>query len=133
MRNPTNSRPRALLRLLGVVALSAALAGGASACAALSSGEPRTGWDAGSSDEQIVELKITNQNFKDARIYALWDGERRRLGMVNGNTSQEFRVQWRPGATLRIEVDFVAGGGFVSSGVSTWPGEAFEFVIPAHA
>ena len=133
MTNPTMFLPPTLIRFLGPAALSVALALGAVGCASLSGGESRTGWDVGSSEEQVVELQITNQNFKDARIYALWGGERRRLGMVSGNTSQTFRVQWRPGANLRIEVDFLAGGGFVSESVSTWPGEAFEFIIPANA
>lgn len=133
MTNPKMSRPPTLIRFLGAGALGLALAAGAVGCASLSGGESRTGWDVGSSEEQVVELQVTNQNFKDARIYAIWGGERRRLGMVSGNSSQTFRVQWRPGATLRIEVDFLAGGGFLSEGVSTWPGEAFEFIIPANA
>jgi hypothetical protein len=132
MKKLVQAPPHSLLRFLGVVTFSLLVAG-VTACAGLSGGESRGGWDVGSSQEQIVQLQVTNQNFKDARVYVLWDGERRRLGMVNGNSSQNFRLQWRPGATLRIEVDFVAGGGFVSSGVATWPGEAFEFVIPAHA
>lgn len=132
MNDPTKSRRPIPFHLLGMLAVTAFLASTASGCASLSGGEPSTGWDVGS-QEEVVELLVSNQNFKDARIYVRWDGERRRLGMVNGNSRQTFRLQWRPGATLRIEVDFVAGGSFVSSGVSTWPGEAFEFVIPAHA
>jgi hypothetical protein len=130
-----HARSRALpaVRFLGGGSAIILLILAVSGCGGLSGGETRTGWDVGSSGDQTVQLQVSNHNFKDARIYVLWDGERRRLGMVTGNSSETFRVQWRPGATLRIEVDFVAGGGFVSSGVATWPGEALEFVIPAHA
>jgi len=118
-------------RLLRTGLLLVVLLTSVPACVA-SGGGGRGGWDSSDSRAQVVELQVTNLNFKDARIYTLWDGERRRVGTVGGNTSRTFKLQWRAGAVLRIEVDFLAGGGFVSSGVTTWPGEQFEFVIPSN-
>ena len=135
MKNTSRPQgPASLLRGLGAATLSLLLVGMASGCATLAgSGGPRSGWDVANSEERVVQLEVRNQNFKDARVYALWDGERRRLGVVNGNSSQTFRIQWRAGATFRIGVDFVAGGSFVSGGLSTWPGDTFEFIIPPQA
>jgi hypothetical protein len=101
---------------------------GPSGCAARS-GET---WAAGDAERsETVRLTLTNQTFSDARIYARWNGERRRLGIVTGNRSETFTLDWRPGATLRIEVDFVAGGSFVSEGITGWPGDSWEFIIPS--
>lgn len=115
------------LRAVLALALTLVTAG----CASFAGGESRSGWDVGGEGRETVSLRVSNQNFSDARVYALWNGERRRLGLVTGNSSQTFTMDWRPGATLRIEVDFVAGGSFVSEGISSWPGESWEFIIPA--
>ena len=120
-------RRGALLRA-GLAMLVTLVAAG---CASFAGGESRSGWDVGGEGRETVSLRVSNQNFSDARVYALWNGERRRLGLVTGNSSQTFTMNWRPGATLRIEVDFVAGGSFVSEGISSWPGESWEFIIPA--
>lgn len=117
---------RGLFRLGFAIVLVLATAG----CASVSGEGTRSGWDVGGDRRETVRLTVTNQNFSDARVYALWNGERRRLGLVTGNSSQTFTMDWRPGATLRIEVDFVAGGSFVSEGISSWPGETWEFIIP---
>jgi hypothetical protein len=128
---PARGRPAlqrgGLVRLGFAIVLALATAG----CASFSGEETRSGWDVGGDRRETVRLTVTNQNFSDARVYALWNGERRRLGLVTGNSSQTFTMDWRPGATLRIEVDFVAGGSFVSEGISSWPGETWEFIIPA--
>jgi len=127
-RSPPLLLPRAL-----AVLLAAVLALGASGCASFGGGETRNGWDVGAERNETIRLTVTNQNFSDARIFALWNGERRRLGIVTGNRSETFTMNWRPGATLRIEVDFVGGGSFVSDGISSWPGESWEFIIPPRA
>jgi hypothetical protein len=130
---PMSARMRSTRQRGGLVRLGLALvlALATAGCASFSGEETRSGWDVGGDRRETVRLTVTNQNFSDARVYALWNGERRRLGLVTGNSSQTFTMDWRPGATLRIEVDFVAGGSFVSEGISSWPGETWEFIIPA--
>jgi hypothetical protein len=74
-------------------------------------------------------LEVENQNFRDARIYVIWEGVRTRVGMVVGNTTETFRFEKQQGQLLRVEVDFVAGGGFVTEEMQVWPGETASLVI----
>lgn len=96
-------------------------------CAILPRGE-RPAPDAPSNNEPVL-LEVNNQNFQDARIYVIWDGFRERAGLVNGNTRQTLRLQSRDGQ-LRVEVDFVAGGGYVTDPIQVWRGETIQLIIP---
>jgi len=98
-----------------------------SGCAMLPRGE-RPAPDAVSNNEPVL-LEVNNQNFQDARIYVIWDGFRERAGLVNGNTRQTLRLQSRDGQ-LRVEVDFVAGGGYVTDPIQVWRGETIQLIIP---
>jgi len=107
--------------------LVAALLGLSSGCALVPRGErPPPG---ARSESEPVMLEVTNQNFHDARIYAIWDGFRERAGLVNGNTTQTLRLQSRDGQ-LRVEVDFVAGGGYITDAIQVWRGETIRLIIP---
>jgi len=77
-------------------------------------------------------LEVQNDHFSDARIYAVWGGQRERIGMVIGKTTEVMETQWRD-RDLRIQVDFVAAGGFTTDRVLVSPGETLYFQIPAHA
>jgi hypothetical protein len=113
-------------RPLGVV-LVALLLVVSSGCSLIPRGErPPPGTR---SQNEPVMLEVTNQNFQDARIYAIWDGFRERAGLVNGNTTQTLRLQSRDGQ-LRVEVDFVAGGGYVTDPIQVWRGETIRLIIP---
>lgn len=121
-RSPQRSRswPRGLpVLLLAGIALSG--------CTLLPRGE-RPAPDARSNNEPVL-LEVNNQNFQDARIYVIWDGFRERAGLVNGNTRQTLRLQSRDGQ-LRVEVDFVAGGGYVTDPIQVWRGETIQLIIP---
>lgn len=74
-------------------------------------------------------LEVENQNFLDARIYVIWEGVRTRVGMVTGHTTETFQFEKQQGQLLRVEVDFVAGGGFVTEEMQVWPGETASLVI----
>ena len=78
-----------------------------------------------------VILEIQNDNFNDARIYTLWNGDRRRIGTVIGKTEERFEIQARQG-DLRIQVDFLAAGGFTTEPIMAWPGETVHLVIPSY-
>jgi hypothetical protein len=72
---------------------------------------------------------VANQDFRDATVYADWNGTRQRVGMVIGKTSETFTIAWRD-YTVRLEVDFV-GGGELRAGdeISVWAGDHLEFTI----
>lgn len=102
-----------------------------SACGGLA-GAGTGAWDVERSGEDDFALFVDNQSFNEARIYARWNGDRRRLGSVGGNQSRTFTLSWRSG-NLRVEVDFLAAGGFVSEPVTVNPGDSIQFRIPSHA
>ncbi len=89
----------------------------------------RTG--AGSASGGVFELEIRNDHFNDARIYAHWGGERRRIGMVTGATTSTFEIEWRS-QEFRVEVDLLAGSGFTTRALTVWPGDHYELRIPSH-
>jgi hypothetical protein len=104
---------------VGSALLAAAVIG--SACA--TSGE-------GTLDEPEMTLTADNQNFADATLYAVWDvGPRERLGMVTGLTSETFPLGVQ-GSSLRLQVDFIAGGSFTSDEILVGPGDDLIVRIP---
>jgi hypothetical protein len=109
-----------LPRLLLALALVALV----SAC-----GAKEPAWGIRGEDSGRILLEVFNDNFQDARIFARWNGERQRLGLVTGNSSSRFEMRGRTG-TLRIEVDFIAGGSFLSDPIQVGPGENLTFRIP---
>ncbi len=116
-------------RVLPVLFLTVWLAA-LSGCGLLSSREPR-GWTAGNENSTEVILDIRNDNANDARVYVRWNGDRRRLGSVTAKSSATFRTPWRA-SDLRIEVDFLAGRGFLSDPAIVSPGDRVDFRIPVN-
>lgn len=107
--------------LLALALLIAACASGGPA----QSGNPFQG---GTSDQETVQVTVHNQNFKDATIWALWDGTRIRVGDVTGNTSRAFTIRYRRDR-VRFEVDYVAGGGYVGDPIDVSPGDHLELTL----
>jgi hypothetical protein len=112
----TRAPRRLLLVLAGVMVVSAC-------------GVREAVWGVRSEDTGRILLEVFNDNFQDARVFARWNGERQRLGLVTGNSSDRFELRGRTG-TLRIEVDFVAGGAFLSEPIQVGPGDNLRFRIP---
>ena len=109
-------------RALAPALVVAAFVGGA--CAS----SPEAYDDTGAMQDAV--LTAENQNFLDATVYAVWDaGIRDRLGMVTGLTSETFDVDVK-GSELRLEVDFVAGGSFLSDPIYVGPGDHLQVRIP---
>lgn len=79
-------------------------------------------------DRDLVLLTVDNQNFKDATIYARWNGERRQIGTVNGKSQQTFELKWRS-HRIYIEVDFLAGGHYRSNAMDVDRGDHLKFII----
>lgn len=102
------------------------------ACAAGAPGsQPRVDpFDTARADSDDVLLTVQNNDFRDASIYALWNGVKRRVGSVTGLTSQTFRMSWQ-GEVIQLEIDFLGGGGFMSERMSVTQGDHLDFVIMA--
>ena len=80
-------------------------------------------------DEATILLTVDNQDFRDATVYADWNGVRQRVGMVIGKTTETFTVPWRE-YEVRLEVDFIGGGELkVADPMPVWPGDHLDFVI----
>lgn len=113
-------RFRLVLALFAVVAVTAL-----TACASRA-----PSWGVSPGDDGRISLSVHNDNFQDARVFSRLNGERRRLGLVPGNSSDTFTLAGRSGS-LRLEVDFVAGGGFLSDAIHVNPGDNLVFRIPS--
>lgn len=130
---PSSDRTTSALRarIVGFAAGITLLLLTAAACGSLS-GAGAGAWDAGSAEGDDFALVVENQSFNEARIYSRWNGDRRRLGSVGGNQTRTFSLPWRA-SSLRVEVDFLAAGGFISDPVTVSPGDTVHFRIPPHA
>ena len=117
--------------LLRRASLAMVLLTGLSACASL--------WPFGRGDERYgsrqgmsISIVVVNDNFYDVTVYALLDADRRRLGSVVGNTTEEFDLGYRPGSTLRFEIRLLAGRSFVTEPILVSPGEEVTVQVPPH-
>ncbi|TVP43851.1 MAG: hypothetical protein EA350_12925 [Gemmatimonadales bacterium] len=77
-----------------------------------------------------ITLEIRNDNANDARIYTMWNGQRRRIGMVTGFSERSFDIDFRVG-DLRVHADFLAAGEFTSERIEASPGDTIGVVIRA--
>jgi hypothetical protein len=84
-----------------------------------------------SSNYPPIKVSIENQNFYDATVYLSWRGDRRRLGVVGGNTTQTFESQWF-GPEVTIQIDLLAGGRRTGDPIGISPGEELVVQIPAN-
>jgi hypothetical protein len=75
-----------------------------------------------------VLLTVQNNDFRDASIYAIWNGVKRRVGEVTGMTSETFRMTWMS-EEIQLAIDFVGGGGYTSERVPVTQGDHLDFVI----
>ena len=83
----------------------------------------------GGAEESVLLVTVDNQDFRDATVYANWNGVRHRMGMVIGKTTETLSTPWRD-YEVRLEVDFVGGGEMkVRDRIPVQPGEHLDFVI----
>jgi hypothetical protein len=89
---------------------------------------------AGGAAAAEVRLRVRNNNFYDATLWALNDsGSRRRLGTVSGNQSAVFTMPWPYAATLRVQIDLLAGSTCTTDPISVNPGDDLELQIQSTA
>jgi hypothetical protein len=115
---------------LGLILVAAALGSGCGTSAEALGGQgPQDPMVARDKYGSVVQLTVQNNDFKDATVYAVWEGmSRRRIGMVTGKTSATFTFDW-VSHKIHIEADFVAGEGFTSDPIEVWEGDHLDLVI----
>lgn len=128
---PASTGPRAVNAPLAAVLLLAGSVLAAAGCSALGT-QPSSGFGPAQRQANQFVLQVENMNFADARLYARWNGDRRRIGVVRGNQTEYFTLTW-DGRQLRIEVDFLAGGSLVSPAIMVSRGDTVVFQIPPRA
>jgi len=76
-----------------------------------------------------VVVEIQNNNFQDATVYAIREGERQRLGVVIGKTDDAYAIPWRPNFALRLEVRFLGGGACATREILMEPGQRYVLAL----
>ena len=79
--------------------------------------------------EDQIEIRIINNNFSDARLYAVHPGKREYLGMLTGKTEANYMLDWELSQTLSIEISLLAGGTCTTEELIVDPGEALFLSI----
>lgn len=86
-------------------------------------------------DARTTPVRVENQAWADMRIYVVVSGQRQRLGVVNGNTTQTLQI---PASVVGIgrEVSFLAdpiAGRSTAQSFSIFvrPGETVTITIPS--
>ena len=103
-------------------------------CVALACGgsSPELTPDPAVTGDSLV-IEIENQDFYDATIHYLFGGgNRRRLGMVTGNSRGRFTIRWDP-RPLRFTINFVGAGATVSDEIQTSAGDIVGVTLPPNA
>jgi hypothetical protein len=115
---PSRVRPRATLALLpALLALTACATPGASTDQPFADGR------------EEVRIRIQNDNFYDARVYALVDGVRRQLGYVGGKTDRVFTMPLSFSQVLRLQFDILAGPTCTTEALTVDPGDLLQLQI----
>ena len=109
--------------VVGVVLLSASLLMG---CARSPRSAPLFGAIGGSG---AVTVTVQNNDFKDAVIYANWQGTtRKRVGLAIGKTSKTFTMEWQA-ESVQFVADFIAGGTFPFDIIQVFEGDHLDLII----
>ncbi len=77
-----------------------------------------------------LTLSVTNRNFYDATLYAVWSARRHRLGRVSGNGERSFKFRWEH-LELRVEINLLSVGSYYTLPIMVEAGDELELVIEA--
>lgn len=100
----------------------------------------------GASDELVVDdvemaatkgarrdliIEVDNQNFHDATVYAVTrgSGHRQRLGSVGSYRTETFTFRWPSAFELRIEIDLLAVGRYLTQPLLVEEGDELQLII----
>jgi hypothetical protein len=82
-----------------------------------------------SSGAENIRITVDNQDWRDATLYADWNGVRQRVGFVLGKSTETFSTPWKD-YYVRFDVDFVGGGGLPSrEPIQVQAGDHIDYVI----
>lgn len=79
--------------------------------------------------EDQIEIRVINNNFSDARLYAVHPGGREYIGVLTGKTEANYTLDWDWSHTLAIEISLLAGGTCTTEELIVDPGEALFLSI----
>lgn len=88
--------------------------------------------DDDSPPREPVKVHVRNENFLDVNVYAVVSGVNRRLGMVSGNGSGEFTIEWNltVGQSITINAVPIGGRGSATTGpLSIGLGQMIDFIV----
>lgn len=81
-------------------------------------------------NRNLFRIYIQNDNFYDARVYAVaGGGARQSIGFVSGKTDRVFTVPWSFSNELRIEINMVAGPTCITEPLTVDPGDELRLQI----
>ena len=79
--------------------------------------------------EHALDRPWTTQDYRDATIYANWNGAKYRVGMVIDKTTETFSIPWLY-FEVRLQVDFGGGGELkVADSTPVHAGDQLSFII----
>ena len=79
--------------------------------------------------EGTVRLRVQNDNFMDARLYAVGSSSRQHLGIVAGKQQAVLEIPWDFSKPLRIEIDLLAGPKCTTDTIDADPGDILDLRI----
>jgi hypothetical protein len=85
--------------------------------------------------QATTRVHVENQNYLDANVYVIGDGgARQRLGMITGNTNQDFVIPnyiVSPANTVRFMIEPIGSNvAPISESLTIRPGETVTLTIP---
>jgi hypothetical protein len=80
-------------------------------------------------EDARINIEVVNFNFQDATVYALWLGERRRLGVAAIGRDGRFMLPWPTSHELRFEIDLLAGSNCTTWAILADPGDVILLEI----
>ena len=80
-------------------------------------------------DENRIRVHVQNDNFSDARLYAIGRGLRKHLGVVTGKQLAVMDIPWDFSEPLRIEIDLLAGPKCTTRTINADPGDEIDLRI----
>lgn len=75
-----------------------------------------------------VAVRVQNDNYYDATIYAASDNTRERLGVVGGLSTETFRFRWKSDRVYFV-IQLLAVGSYASDGMTVNPGDELELRV----
>ena len=79
--------------------------------------------------EHTIRIHVQNDNFMDARLYAVGTASRRPLGVVTGKQQAVLEIPWDFSEPLRIEIDLLAGPKCITRTINADPGDILDLRI----